>query len=302
MGRAIERSGQLPELGADRSDQDVGEAAAFVLGGAGCGNLGGEGLLMQPFDDASEQLFLGLEMMVERLPRQAGGLCRLLDRGASEAVPAKYQHRGVENAGAGAHLTILTKREEMSNDGIARRDEKSRQATTASSMLPIGRHFICPTAVRPACIAAFDIRPVIASHRGRVQKRIERVLRQIAILVVGRVALDQHMAAFGIVADPADDAAPGDVLTVERLEIDRSAILHVNDLGFLPWRGEEQSEDESKAGHGVLHRARAGNLRLQRGGSKRLRPSAYTNLIPITSPFLQATLQALPGDVRSNFS
>jgi hypothetical protein len=65
------------------------------------------------------------------------------------------------------------------------------------------------------------------------------------------------MAAFGIVADPADDAAPGDVLTVERLEIDRSAILHVNDLGFLPGRGEEQGEDESKTGHGVLHRARA---------------------------------------------
>jgi hypothetical protein len=41
---------------------------------------------------------------------------------------------------------------------------------------------------------------------------------------------------------------------------------------------------------------------LERGGSKRLRPSGYTNLIPITSPFFQATLQALPGDVRSSFS
>ena len=46
----------------------------------------------------------------------------------------------------------------------------------------------------------------------------------------------------------------------------------------------------------------AGSLRLQRGGGKRLRPSDYTNLIPITSPFFQATLQALPGDVRSNFN
>ena len=46
----------------------------------------------------------------------------------------------------------------------------------------------------------------------------------------------------------------------------------------------------------------AGILRLQREGSKRLRPSGYTNLIPITSPFFQATLQALPGDVRSNFN
>jgi hypothetical protein len=30
--------------------------------------------------------------------------------------------------------------------------------------------------------------------------------------------------------------------------------------------------------------------------------AGYTNLIPITSPFFQATLQVLPGDARSNFS
>src|SRR5688572_12816346 len=124
MGRAIERGGQLPELGADRSDQDVGEAAAFVFGGAGRGNLGGEGLLMQPFDDGAEQRFLGLEMVVERLPRQAGGLRGLLDRRAPETLPAEHQHRSVENSGAWAHLTNFTKWNEMSNDGIARRDEK----------------------------------------------------------------------------------------------------------------------------------------------------------------------------------
>jgi hypothetical protein len=45
----------------------------------------------------------------------------------------------------------------------------------------------------------------------------------------------------------------------------------------------------------------ARNLRLRRGGSKRLGSSGYTNLIPITSLFFRATLQALPGDVRSNF-
>ena len=174
----------------------------------------------------------------------------------------------------------------------------------------IGRRFMRPAGVRPGSPGAFDVRPVIPSHRGRVQKRIERLLRQIAMLVVGRVALDQHMAAFGIVADPAYDAAPGDVLTVERLEIDRSPIFHANDLGFFPWRGEEQSEDENKTGHGILHRQGRGNLRLNlrlnlllgRRGSKRQRPSGYTNLIPITSPFFQATLQALPGDVRSNFN
>ena len=118
----------------------------------------------------------------------------------------------------------------------------------------IERHFMRPAGVRCAFPGAFDVRPVVSSHRGCVQKRIMRVLRQIAILVVDRVALNQHAAAFGVIADPADDAAPGDVLTVERLEVDRSTIFHVNDLGFFPGRGEEQREDESKAGHGVLHR------------------------------------------------
>ena len=54
---------------------------------------------MQPFDDGAEQRFLGFEMMVERLPRQAGGLRRLLDRRAPETLPAEHQHRGIENAG-----------------------------------------------------------------------------------------------------------------------------------------------------------------------------------------------------------
>ena len=40
----------------------------------------GERALMQPFDDGAEQRFLGFEMMVQRLPRQPGGLGRLLDR------------------------------------------------------------------------------------------------------------------------------------------------------------------------------------------------------------------------------
>jgi hypothetical protein len=175
-----------------------------------------------------------------------------------------------------------------------------------SPMSLIGRHFTRPAGVRPATVGAFDVRRVIPSHRGRVQKRIERVLWQIAMLVVGRVALDKHAAAFGIVADPADDAAPGDVLTSERLEIDGSMIFHANDLGFFPWCGEEQGEHENKSGHGILHRQGRSNLRLNtrlgRGGRKRLRRSGYTNSIPITSPFFQATLQALPGDVRSSFS
>src|SRR5258705_4902482 len=119
-------------------------------------------------------------------------------------------------------------------------------AATASLMSLIRRDFRCPAVVRAVAAGRLDVRVEVLAHRGRVQKRIERVLWQIAILVVGRVALHQHATAFGVIADPADDAAPGDVLTVERLEIDRSQTLHVNDLGFFPGRGAEQSEDEGE--------------------------------------------------------
>ena len=126
-----------------------------------------------------------------------------------------------------AHVRLQLRRVVGDNNGIHRTCAKSRVArhhTVHHSLRPIlilnfirrlliGRRFMRPAGVRPASTGAFDVRPVIPSHRGRVQKRIERVLRQIAIGVVDRVALDQHATAFGIVANPADDAAPGDVLS-----------------------------------------------------------------------------------------
>ena len=119
MGRPVERLGQLSKLGADRGDEDIGEAAAGFLRDVGRFDFGGERALVQPLDDGAEQRFLGFEMMIERLPRQAGGHRRLLDRRAPETLPAEYQHRGIENAGAGYHLTILTKSKEMSSLGNA---------------------------------------------------------------------------------------------------------------------------------------------------------------------------------------
>ena len=96
------------------------EVAAGFLGGIGGSDSGGERVLMQPLDHGAEQRFLGLEVMVERLPRQPRGLRRLLDRRPPKAMVAKHGHRGVKNTGPGAHLTILTKMDEMSNDGGVR--------------------------------------------------------------------------------------------------------------------------------------------------------------------------------------
>jgi hypothetical protein len=36
-----------------------------------------------------------------------------------ETLPAEHQHCGIENAGARSHLTILTKWNELSNNGFA---------------------------------------------------------------------------------------------------------------------------------------------------------------------------------------
>ena len=109
MGRAFERRDQLPHPRGDLCDQDVGEAAAGLFGGARRRDLGGQRILMQPLDHGAEQRFLGLEMMVQRLPRQAGSFRRLLDRRAPEALPAEHRHGGIEDAVARLHLTILTK-------------------------------------------------------------------------------------------------------------------------------------------------------------------------------------------------
>jgi len=58
----------------------------------------GEGALIQPLDDGPEQRFLGFEMVVERLSRQARGIGRLLNRRPPKAMAAEHEHRGIENA------------------------------------------------------------------------------------------------------------------------------------------------------------------------------------------------------------
>ena len=125
MRRTVERFGQLLQLGGDSGDDDVGEAAAGLLCSGSGSRFSGEGVFIQPFDNGAEQRFLGLEVMVERLPRQACGFGCLLDRRTAETLAAEHRHRGVEDTGAGAHLTIFTKPNEMSNDGLVTRLPRS---------------------------------------------------------------------------------------------------------------------------------------------------------------------------------
>ncbi len=127
MRRAVQRSdhGRHPRTHA--SGQDIAEIAAGRLRlGDGC-VLGRDRALMQPLDYGAEQRFLGFEMMIERLPRQAGRFGNLLDRGAAKAVPAEHQHGGIENAVLRSHLTILTNMEDLSNRDLVKRPAVSTE-------------------------------------------------------------------------------------------------------------------------------------------------------------------------------
>ena len=131
MRRAVERRDELPEPRGHPGDQNIGKAAAGFFRGVRRRDLGGQRALMQPLDDGAEQRFLGFEMVVERLPRQPGGLGRLLDRRAPETVPAEHGHGGIENAVAWLHLSILTKQKEMSNNEAVWADAAAGSAAHA---------------------------------------------------------------------------------------------------------------------------------------------------------------------------
>ena len=103
--------------------------------------------------------------------------------------------------------------------------------------------------VRTVSVAPCDVRVEILSHRRGVQKRVDHVLRQFAVLVVDRVAPDDHVLVRLVVTDPLDETAPGDVLADEGFEVHWPEVSNVNAFGFLPGGGEEQGDDESEAGH-----------------------------------------------------
>ena len=118
MRRALERGDELRQPCRQPRDQDIGEPESGFLRRGDRRGFRRERALMHMLDHGAEQRFLGFEVMIQRLPRQACGFRGLLDRRTPKAVPAEHQHGGIEDAVAGPHLTILTKLEEMSNNGF----------------------------------------------------------------------------------------------------------------------------------------------------------------------------------------
>src|SRR5689334_12048029 len=122
MRRALELGEQNSESRGDLGDHDIRKLAACRFRRSRRLDLGREGALIEPRDGAAKQRFLGREVMIERLPRHAGLLGGLLDRGAPKSVAAKYPHGGVENAMlgifSGLHLSNLTYDAETSNHAL----------------------------------------------------------------------------------------------------------------------------------------------------------------------------------------
>ena len=123
MRRAVEGADHCPHPRRHTGNENVGEAEAGLLRIIDRSLLGGNRGLVHAGDDRAEQRFLGFEMMIERLPRQAGGFGHLLDRGAAKAVPAKHQHGRIEDARFRSHLSILTKYGKLSNRELVRRGD-----------------------------------------------------------------------------------------------------------------------------------------------------------------------------------
>ena len=66
---------------------------------------------------------------------------------------------------------------------------------------------------------------------------VERLRRKFTILIVNALDADDHVALGLVVTDTLNEAAPVDVPALERLEIDRAAISHVDRFG-ANFRGE----------------------------------------------------------------
>jgi hypothetical protein len=96
--------------------------------------------------------------------------------------------------------------------------------------------------MRPACIRANrarspDIPIEKLPHRWCGHQTIERLRRKFTILIVNALDADDHVALGLVVTDTLNEAAPVDVPALERLEIDRAAISHVDRFG-ANFRGE----------------------------------------------------------------
>ena len=98
-----------------------------------------------------------------------------------------------------------------------------------------------PAVVGTILPRAFDLHVVELPHRRGGQPFIDNGLRHLAVVVIDRFQLDDHVLIGGVVAESIGDTAPRDVLASEGFEIQRPAVFDVDGFGVGPC-GAQQDE------------------------------------------------------------
>jgi hypothetical protein len=89
---------------------------------------------------------------------------------------------------------------------------------------------LCAAAVTAAGRLAPDISVEELAHRRHAEQAVDRLGRDSAIAVILAVDRDDEVLPRAVVADPLKHRAASDVAALERAEIDRAAIAHVDRL------------------------------------------------------------------------
>ena len=115
LGRAFDQFEEIAKARLELRGENVGEPLAGLFLLQARGSLSLECAFVNGLDDSAEQRFLGGEMMIKRLPGEAGLLRDQLHRGEAITVLAEHFRCGIDDAFTGRHLTSLTYIAEMSN-------------------------------------------------------------------------------------------------------------------------------------------------------------------------------------------
>ena len=108
LGRAFDQFEEIAKARLELRGENVGEPLAGLFLLQARGSLSLECAFVNGLDDSAEQRFLGGEMMIERLPGEAGLLRDQLHRGEAITVLAEHFRCGIDDAFTGRHLTSLT--------------------------------------------------------------------------------------------------------------------------------------------------------------------------------------------------
>ena len=76
--------------------------------------------------------------------------------------------------------------------------------------------------------AASDIRIVEATHGIRAQQTADRAGVDRAVMVIGPIQIDHHVALLGRIADAPDETAPGNRIAFEPAQLNRAMVFDVD--------------------------------------------------------------------------